>query len=164
MTAGRVAGVVAVLVVVGVYAALSVRWTADSGDWYVSLPRPRWQPPDLVFGVIWPLNFIALVVAGTAVVLTTPSGDALGWLALLVASVALSLGWAHEFYGPHRLGLAAVLLAGAAALTWLLVVVTGGLVTWAGWVLVPYAVWLTVATSLAVGYWRLVPVAAGSTG
>ncbi len=164
MTAARVAGVVAVLVVVGAYAALSVRWTADSGDWYVSLPRPRWQPPDLVFGVIWPLNFIALVVAGTAVVLTTPSGDALAWLALLAASVALSLGWAHEFYGPHRLGLAAVLLAGAAALTWLLVVVTGGLVTWAGWVLVPYAVWLTVATSLAVGYWRLVPVAAGSTG
>ena len=57
---------------------------------------------------------------------------------------------------PHHLGLAAVLLGVAAVLTWLLVVLTGHLVAWAGWVLVPYAVWLTVATSLAVGYWRLV--------
>ena len=48
-------------------------------------------------------------------------------------------------------------IAGAATLTWVLVVVTGGFEAWAGWVLVPYAVWLTLATSLAVGYWRLVP-------
>ena len=35
--------------------------------------------------------------------------------------------------------------------------VTARAVSWAGWVLVPYALWLRVATSLAVGYWRLVP-------
>ena len=56
---------------------------------------------------------------------------------------------------PHRLGRAAALLAVAASLTWLLVGATVVLVAWAGWVLVPYAVWLTVATGLAVGYWRL---------
>jgi len=39
-------------------------------------------------------------------------------------------------------------------LTWALVVLTHGLVSWAGWALVPYAAWLTVATSLAVGYRR----------
>ena len=164
MTAGRVAGAVLVLVVVGAYAALAVRWTGTDPGWYAALPRPRWQPPDIVFGVIWPLNFVALCVAGLAVVSQAAPRDVAVWLALLLASVALAVGWAHEFYVPHNLGLAAVLLGGAAVLTWLLVVVTGGLVTWAGWVLVPYAVWLTVATSLAVGYWRLVPVAAGSAG
>ena len=155
MTAARAAGVVAVLAVVAAYALLSVRWTASDRGWYASLPRPRWQPPDLVFGVVWPLNFGALCVAGVAVVLEAPLRDVGGWLALLVTSVALALGWAHQFYVPHRLGRAAVLLAAAAALTWLLVATTVALVPWAGWVLVPYAVWLSVATSLAVGYWRL---------
>lgn len=160
MTASRLAGVVVVLVVVGAYAALAVRWTASDPGWYASLPRPRWQPPDLVFGVIWPLNFAALIVAGLAVVLKAPPRDAGVWLALLTASVVLALGWAHEFYVPHHLGRAAILLAGAAVLTWLLVVATGALVAWAGWLLVPYGVWLTVATSLAVGYWRLAPAPA----
>ena len=151
MTAGRVAGAVVVLMVVGAYAALAVRWTATDPGWYAALPRPWWQPPDVVFGVIWPLNFVALVVSGLAVVSQAAPRE-----------VAFAVGWAHEFYVPHHLGLAAVLLGVAAVLTWLLVVLTGHLVAWAGWVLVPYAVWLTVATSLAAGYWRL--LAPTSTG
>ena len=157
MTAGQVAVAVGVAGVVAAYAGFSAQWTATDPGWYASLPRPSWQPPDVVFGVIWPLNFVALVVSGVAVALESAPRDALWWLALLAASVVLALGWAHEFYVPHRLGRAAWLLAGAAVLTWLLVVVTARAVPWAGWVLVPYALWLTVATSLAVGYWRLVP-------
>ena len=56
MTVARVGVAAAVLLVVVVYAALAARWTAAESDWYRSLPRPRWQPPDLVFGVIWPLK------------------------------------------------------------------------------------------------------------
>jgi tryptophan-rich sensory protein len=160
VTAGQVAVAAGVVGVVAAYAGFSARWTADDPSWYARLPRPSWQPPDVVFGVIWPLNFVALVVSGVTVALQSAPRDGLSWLALFAASVALALGWAHEFYVPHRLGRAAWLLAGAAVLTWLLVVVTARAVPWAGWVLVPYALWLTVATSLAVGYWRLVPRAA----
>ncbi len=156
MTAAGIGTAVAALVVVVVYAALAARWTSAGSGWYRSLPRPRWQPPDYVFGVVWPLNFAALAVVGVVVAAHGPAGDGLRWLALLTASVALALGWAHEFYVPHRLGRAAVLLAGAAVLTWLLVSLTAVLVRWAAWVLVPYATWLTVATTLAVGYWHLV--------
>lgn len=153
----RVGTAVAVLAVVVVYAVVASRWTARSARWYAGLPRPSWQPPDLVFGVVWPLNFGALAAAGLAVTFEAPVGDGIRWVLVLAASVALALGWAHAFYGPHDLGRAAVLLGGATVLTWGLVGITAGLVAWAGWLLVPYAGWLTVATSLAVGYWRLVP-------
>ena len=53
------------LVIAG-YAGLAVRWTSAGSVWANALPRPSWQPPDVVFGVIWPLNFLALAVAGTA--------------------------------------------------------------------------------------------------
>ena len=99
------------LVVAG-YATLAARWTSAESDWYRSLPRPRWQPPDLVFGVIWPLNFGALAVVGLAVALERPPPDGLRWLVLFTASVALALGWAHAFYRRHDLGRAAVLLGG----------------------------------------------------
>lgn len=155
MTATRVAVAAAVLVTVAAYAVLSVRWTAAGSTWYRSLPRPSWHPPDPVFGVVWPLNFGALSVAGLVVALECPPRDGLRWVLLLAASVGLALGWAHTFYVRHAPGPAAALLSGAAVLTWLLVAVTHSFVPWAGWVLVPYAVWLTVATGLAVAYWRL---------
>ena len=157
MSTARVGTTTALLAVVVLYALLASRWTARGSGWYATLPRPAWQPPDLVFGVIWPLNFGAIGIAGLAVTLQAPVGDGIRWLLVLAASVALALGWAHAFYGAHDLGRAAVLLAAATALTWGLVALTLDLVTWAGWVLVPYAGWLTVATSLAVGYWHLVP-------
>jgi len=154
MTAARVAVAAGVLVVVVGYATLAARWTAAESEWYRSLPRPRWQPPDLVFGVIWPLNFVALAVVGLAVALECPPRDGLRWLVLFTASVALALGWAHAFYRRHDLGRAAVLLGAATVLTWALVVLTHSLLPWGCWALVPYAGWLTIATSLAVGYWR----------
>ena len=62
MTVARVGVAAAVLLVVVVYAALAARWTSAESDWYRSLPHPRGQPPDRIFGVIWPLNFGALAV------------------------------------------------------------------------------------------------------
>ena len=99
-------------------------------------------------------NFVALVVAGLVLALTTPSSTSLPWLGLLVASSASALTWAYLFYVPHRLIAAAIALAVAAVLAWALTVVAWRAVPWAGIALTPYAVWLSVATSLAVGFAR----------
>ncbi len=155
----RVALVAATLGVVAVYAVLSGRWVSADPGWYASLPTPSWQPPPWVFGVAWPLNFLALGVAGTVIAWTRPAGESVRFLVVLAVSVVAALTWAHQFYVPHELGRAAVALAVAAVLTWVLALVAGGSITWAGWVLVPYAGWMTVATSLSVGYWSLVPPA-----
>ncbi len=149
----RVVVVVAVLVVVAAYAVLSGRWVSTDSGWYEALPKPAWQPPPWVFGVAWPLNFLALAVSGVALGWTRPAAESGWFLVVLVASVVLALGWAYAFYVPHELGRAAVSLGAAAVLTWLLAVVAGASLPWAGWVLVPYAVWMSIATSLSVGYW-----------
>lgn len=155
MTVAQAATAVVVLVVVAAYATLAVRWTASGSQWYAHLARPSWQPPDVVFGVVWPLSFAALAVAGVAVAVEGPPRSALTWVLALTLSVALAVGWARDFYVAHRLGRAAVLLAGAAALTWGLVGLSAGLLPWTALLLAPYAGWLSIATTLAVGYWRL---------
>lgn len=139
---------------VAVYAALSGLWVSADQGWYARLPKPPWQPPDWVFGAIWPLNFLALVVAG--VVLARQSAErapaVLVVLAVLVVSVALALAWAYLFYVPHALGAAAVALAGATVLTWVVLVLSARIVAWTGLLLTPYAVWVSLATSLAFWY------------
>ncbi|MEO7422800.1 MAG: TspO/MBR family protein [Ornithinibacter sp.] len=155
MSPGQAAVTVATLVTVLSYAVLSARWVSAEPGWYAMLRKPSWQPPPWVFGVVWPLNFLALGTAGWVIGVSRPIAESGVFLVVLAVSVVLALGWAWSFYVPHHLGSAALFLGGAAVLTWVLVVVAFTAVQWAGWALVPYAVWLSVAASLSVGYWRL---------
>ena len=143
------------MVLVVSYAVLSTVWTGHEPGWYASLARPSFQPPDLVFAVIWPLNFVALFAVG--VWFTRSVDDVTAWRATVVlgASVVAALAWAWLFYVPHRLSAAALCLAAAAVLTWVLVALVARSVPWAGIVLLPYAGWLSTATALSVQYSRL---------
>ena len=140
--------------VVLLYAALSSVWTAHDPGWYARLAKPAFQPPHVVFAVVWPLNFVALLAVG---VWFTRSHASTGvWPATLVlaASVVAALGWAWLFYVPHRIGAATVGLIVAAVLTWVLVALVARSLPWAGIVLALYAVWLSGATALSVQYLR----------
>ena len=152
---GGWAATVAWVALVAVYAGLSSVWTARDPGWYSGLAKPSFQPPDVVFGIMWPLNFLALF--GVGVWFTRSSEVTTAWPAtlLLGASVVAALAWAWLFYVPHRIGAATVVLAVAAVLTWVLVAVVARQLRWAGVALVPYAAWLSIATALSVQYARL---------
>ena len=155
MTRGELLTAAGFLVVVALYAGLSTVWTSSDPGWYDALAKPAWQPPPVVFGVMWPLNFLALTVAGIAVSIGSPPSRAWTALGVFAISVVFALGWAYLFYVPHALGPAALALASAAVITWVLVIVTWRALPWAGAVLIPYALWMSIATSLSVGYWQL---------
>jgi len=140
---------------VAVFAGLANVWNGHEPGWYAALERPFFQPPDIVFGLMWPLNFLLLLVVGLTSIRTAPTDVAWTATGVLAVSVVLALGWAWLFYVPHQLGVAAACLAGAGVLTWILLGVVARHETWAGLLLLPYAVWLTVATALSVAYARL---------
>lgn len=144
----------AVVLVVAAYAGLAGWWTSRDPGWYASLTRPSFQPPDWVFGVMWPYNFLALAVAGLVLVARSPASVAGPWVAVLAVSVVLALTWAYLFYVPHALVGAAVALGASAVGGWVLLVLATRSVPWLGLVLLPYALWVTVATALAVAYAR----------
>lgn len=99
--------------------------------------------------------FLALIVSGLGVAARADPARTVTILAVLAASVACAVGWSYAFYGPHALAAAALLLAVASLLTWVMIALVWRELPWAGLVLVPYGLWMLVATSLAVGYWRL---------
>lgn len=151
-SAWRIAAATAVVAIVIVYAVSSGRWVATSGSWYQSLEQPWWQPPPWVFGLIWPYNFVILTIAGIAIAWNTGVGRVVTLLVLLVATVALALGWAYLFYVPHELTAAALCLTGAAVLTLPITALAFGQAVWLGVLLIPYQVWLFLAASLSWGY------------
>ena len=150
MTRALVVGISTAIVIA--YAIGAGRWVSTDANWYRSLTKPPWQPPDVVFGLIWPYNFVMLAVAGWAVAARESRTEHVVWLASLALSVVAALTWAYLFYVPHSLIASGFALTAATLLTLPLVVLTFQASTPLGLALLPYQVWLAVATSLAFGY------------
>lgn len=152
MGTSRVLGAVAAVVLVVGYAIGAGLWVSSGQEFYEALDRPPWQPPDLVFGLIWPYNFIVLGAAGVVVAVAGTGAARAWWLILTALSVVAALSWAHLFYIDQALWPAAAALAIATALTVPVLVITWRTATLPGVLLIPYLLWLATATSLAVGY------------
>jgi benzodiazapine receptor len=138
--------------IVAVYAIVSGRWVATDAGWYQSLPRPAWQPPSFVFGIIWPYNFAMLIVATWLVANRLSSINQLVWLSALTLSVVAALSWAYLFYVPHSLIASAFALVLATLFTIPLLVIAFRVSPALGIAFVPYQLWLAIATSLSFAY------------
>lgn len=138
------------LLTVVVYAVLSRVWVDTSSEWYRDLDKPWFQPPDIVFGIIWPLNFLALAVVGVLVSRSHPH-RARGALVTFAVSVVFALGWSYLFSEQRMPAAAAVSLVMAALLTWVLVAQVWQARAAYGAGLLVYAGWMTLASALSVG-------------
>ena len=155
MTTGRLGAAALGVLLVVVYAAGSSFWVQTSGSWYSSLKRPWWQPPDVVFGLIWPYNFVVLGFAMVYIANRLSAREVTIALVCFAVSVAAALAWSYLFYVPHHLGASAIALGTTALLTVPVLYFTFKASTLTGFLLVPYQLWVIVATSLAWGYSRL---------
>ena len=143
-------------VIIAIYIIGSSRWVATDAQWYRSLPRPAWQPPSSVFGIIWPYNFAMLVTATWLVTSRLSTANQIIWLLSLALSVTAALTWAWLFYGPHAILASGFALVLATVFTIPLLVIAFRVSPVLGFAFLPYQLWLAVATSLAFGYAELV--------
>lgn len=149
----RLWGSIIGLLLVFIYAIGSGIWTSSSPGWYVTLNRPPWQPPDFVFGLIWPYNFIVLGIAAFQISASLSRNEVLIWLTCFALSVGAALSWAYNFYVPHNLQLAAFSLGATALLTLPLLFYAFRVSLFLGLALLPYQIWVGIATTLAWGYY-----------
>jgi tryptophan-rich sensory protein len=126
------------------------------GDWYESLAKPAWTPPGPAFPLVW-TTLYALMGTAAWLVWRRPKetpGRRFALAAFLV-QLALNAVWTPVFFGMHAM-LAA--LAVIAAL-WLAILTTlfafRPVSPPAAGLLVPYLLWVTLATALNFEIWRL---------
>ena len=157
----QILGVAGWLAITFVAAAIGGAASVNAGSFYAQLVLPEWAPPSWVFGPVWTVLYVAMGIAAWLVWRTGGLRAARGALALFLAQLALNALWSWLFFGWHR---------GAAAfadilLLWVLIVATL-IAFWrvralAGWLLVPYLLWVSFAAALNYAVWQLNPQSLG---
>lgn len=137
-------------------AGIGGRWTApEIGGWYATLKRPSFAPPNGVFGPVWSLLYAVMAFAAWRVWLSAPSQLRTWALSLFLVQLALNLAWSGIFFRYHAIGAALA----EVALLWIAIGATVFLFAEvspaAAWLMAPYWVWVTFATALNAGFWRL---------
>jgi benzodiazapine receptor len=121
----------------------------ETGPWYRALRKPAWKPPDWAFGPVWTVILVlAAISAALAWEAATEPGARAAVLTVLVVNSVLNIAWSGIFFKMKRPDWALV----EVVIFWLsivaLIVVLGGQSALAGWLMVPYLAWVSVATFL----------------
>ena len=143
------------VVIVFVYVIGSGLWVNTGDNWYRSLNQPPWQPPDFIFGLIWPYNFVILGFASVAVANKLSTANAVIYLSIFALSVAAALTWAYQFYRPHNLYAASIALAVVAILTLPMLYFIYQASVPLFFATTVYQVWVITATYLSYNYAKL---------
>lgn len=108
------------------------------GEWYASIKKPSWNPPNWIFGPVWTALYTMMAVAAW---LVWRHG---GWtvqrraLGIFFVQLALNAAWTPLFFGLHWTGVAVAELV----LLWLAILATilafRAVSNAAAWLLVPY--------------------------
>ncbi len=124
-------------------------------DWYQTLIKPALTPPDMWFGVVWPVLYVMMAAALLMVLIKLSGRDR--WLAagLFLVQLGLNLCWAPVFFGGQNISAAlaviVVLWLALSATVWFFFKVYRP----AGWMMLPYWGWVSFATYLNFEIWRL---------
>jgi translocator protein len=129
----------------------------DVGERYLALELPAWAPPQDAFGLVWPVLYVLIALAGWRVwraaggaVAAAPTALAL-WLAQLVVNAA----WPGVFFGLSRFGWAIVVIVVLDVLVVATIAAFRRWDRWAALLLAPYLLWILYATALNVAVWRM---------
>ena len=125
-----------------------------TGDWYKNLNKPKWTPPDWVFPIAWTIFYFSLAFVATRIVSLPRNEFALAFWSL---HIALNTLWTPVFFGSRNLKAGMIIIL----LMWLSTV---GLTFHcfiidriAGIILIPYIIWVTIASALNLSLLRRNP-------
>ena len=124
------------------------------GPWYRALSKPGWTPPDWLFPIAWTVLYVAMAIAVWRVAFTGTDLSKLA-VALWCWQIVMNATWSPAFFGLHRLGAAFVILVflwTAVALTIAVFLVVDPP---AGYLMLPYLVWVSYAGALNFALWRM---------
>ena len=136
-------------------AVFSPRASAAAGQWYAMLAKPAWTPPERWFGPVW----LALyVLMGTSAWLIWGERYHRGRntaLAAYTVQLLLNAAWAPLFFGARNIGAGLfVIVALCLAVAWT-IREFAAVRPAAAWMLLPYLVWVGVASALNFAIWKL---------
>lgn len=126
-------------------------------DWYPTLIKPSFNPPNWVFAPVWTLLYIMMGVAAGLVWNRIDFEKEIVKKALIVFAIQLGLNalWSYLFFGLHNPMLAGLEII----LLWLMIYETylqfSKINKISGYLFIPYLAWVSFAAVLNASIWWL---------
>lgn len=84
-------------------ASIGARATVKGkGLWYRTLRKPSFNPPDRVFGIVWPVLFTMMTLSAWRIYRKPPSTARSAALGLWMVQLGLNTAWSVLFFGAHK--------------------------------------------------------------
>lgn len=142
-------------------AAIGAIASVNAASFYTQLTQPGWAPPAWVFGPVWMTLYGLMGIAAWLVWREASPEATRRALGLFLVQLALNALWSWLYFVWH---LGAISFFGV-ALLWVLILATlvafWRIKTLAGALLVPYLLWVSIATALTWNTWQLNPQVLG---
>ncbi len=123
--------------------------------WYYSLKQPAWKPPDWAFGPIWTVILTLVAVAVAYAWDAADDGQKTLIVFALLANGVLNIAWSGLFFTLQKPTLAFIELLVFWVSIVLLIATLASASSTAGYLLLPYIVWVTIAGVLNFSIVRL---------
>lgn len=132
--------------------------------WYAGLAKPSWTPPNWLFPPVWTTLFALMAIAAWLVWRAsylraeTIAGGFSGaaWpLGLFAAQLVLNVAWSGLFFGLRMPGPAFALIVVLICAILATLVSFRHATPLAGWLLLPYLIWVGYAATLNLAIWRM---------
>lgn len=117
-----------------------------SSDWYENMNQAPWTPPGWVFGAAW--TFIMICFALFMTYAWEVSKDRSMLLALFVVQLILNVSWNPIFFYFREVMIALIVISALTLLVYYLMLKFSKDLRWKALLILPYALWLAIATSL----------------
>ncbi len=148
----------ALLVFVGLNVATAASGAVfKPGEWYETLKKPSWRPPNIAFPIVWTALYAMIAASGWLVWHAAPPESLPLAMTLYGVQLVLNAAWSALFFGMRRMRAALVDLAALWVSILALIVVFLPIDRTAALLLSPYLLWVTIAGALNRAMIRLNP-------
>jgi translocator protein len=128
-----------------VVGAIAGSFTSEAiPNWYATLNRPSFNPPNWLFAPVWTCLYI----------LPPSKGRNKGLLAFGI-QLALNFTWSFLFFYFKTMGIALVEIIVLWGCILIMIVLFYRMKPWAGYINIPYIMWVSFATILNAAYYSL---------
>jgi len=124
-------------------------------DWYPTLVKPSFNPPNYVFGPVWTVLYLLMGYSFYQVLKAEPSMERTRAILIFALQLLLNFWWSIFFFAFKRPEVAMVeILSLWFSILWMIAAFRS-VSPRAAYIQIPYALWVAFATLLNISIWML---------
>ena len=117
-------------------------------DWYLTLAKPNFTPPNYLFGPVWTFLYAFMGVAFFRILEKGKSVQKIKAIRIYLWQLFFNFCWSFLFFSQHQIGLAFIDILILWVLILIMIIRFKKLDAFAGYSQIPYLLWVSFATAL----------------